>query len=221
MSLVSNLVKQNITFKFDGSTINVDVSNCDKLVECKIPFTFNDGCISLEKVEQNILVEQNKVIGPDIMTTIYNLLVKSGKFGVGVLFDKKEDGKHRKNIIVQYKNDTCTLNLYRDKFVMVYDDNNVVINFENSWTDIQCMMPQYGDGLVLMILAGFYTDVKPVNWRSFYCGNNENLTIITYNVHGLNKFEFCKNGTYKFGTDDLNIAIRQCLLLCSTKKIDI
>ena len=53
MSLVSNLENKNITFKFDGSTINVDASNCDKLVECKIPFTFKDGCISFEEVKKD------------------------------------------------------------------------------------------------------------------------------------------------------------------------
>lgn len=214
MSLVSNLVKQNITFKFDGSTINVDASNCDKLVECKIPFTFKDGCISFEEVkkdEKKVSIVNDKVIGVDIMTTIYNLLVKSNKFIVGNTFDEKDTyEKHRKNILLQHDEKLCTLQLWRNKFVIKYAKKEVVINFSSSWDVIESMMPNYIDNLILMIIAGFYTSIRSDNLYHFryFSKNPTTFYKITYNISGSKLFRFEDNNEDVSVAENLDIAIR-------------
>jgi hypothetical protein len=206
MSLVSNLVKNNITFKFDGSAINVDASNCDKLVECKIPFSFNDGCIRFDEVKKNVSDVSDKVIGVDIMTTIYNLLVKSNKFIVGNSFDGKDTyEKHRKNILLQHDKKLCTLQLWRNKFVIKYEKWDATINFASSWADIQSMMPNCIDNLILMIIAGFYTTIRPVNLYQFryFSKNTSSFYQITYNISGSKLFRFEKdNNEDVFGEDN-------------------
>lgn len=213
MSLVSNLVKQNINFKFDGSTINVDASNCDKLVECKIPFSFNDGCIRFEEVKKNVPIGNDKVIGSDLMTTIYNLLVKSNKFiMVGVSFDGKDTyEKHRKNILLKHDEKLCTLQLWRNKFVINYEKWDATINFASSWDVVESTMPNYIDNLILMIIAGFYTSIRTDNLYKFlyFSKNPAKLYQITYNISGSKLFRF-EEDNYEdaFVVDNLDNAIR-------------
>lgn len=215
MSLVSNLVKNNITFKFDGSKINVDTSNCDKLVECKIPFSFTDGKIEFGEVKKDVKIISTglnnknpiKVIETSLMRTIYNLLVKTNKFIMGVMFDEEYTrGKERKNIILQYEGKMCTLKLYENKFVMEYESWDAVINFTSPWENINHMIPNYIDGLVLMIIAGFDYKIIPNSWAGFDYSYNQYLFQISYNEDGQKYFVLKKNKASHI-TNNLDMAI--------------
>ena len=161
-----SLINLNIPFVSNGTHLILDRKDCGNLINNKIPFSFRDGKIFLEKPKP----KNEKVL---LMETIKNLLTLTNRFDVSKFEEPNEDTTHV-NLYIKYKGMPCTMQLYCNKLVLGYYRWTSTINFKSSCTVIKELLPLFEDGFVLLLIAGFKHQICPVNWTNWAYGNLPN-----------------------------------------------
>jgi hypothetical protein len=193
-----NLINLNIPFESNGLQIIVDKKDYAKLIDNKIPFSLKDSKIFLGKSNQKHKDEKYF-----LMETIKDLLTESKKFDVSNWDENPNEDKLYISLLLKYKGKPCTMQLYCNKLVLGYYRWTSTINFKSSCSIVKDMLPLFKDGFILMLIAGFNSQMYPTNWTNWTYGNMAGLEC---QCVGNGKFKFVECGNTYY-VNDFEMAI--------------
>lgn len=209
------LHNNNIPFEFDGMDLNIKIEHAPLLMIKNIPFEFKDGKIKLKQTPNMAPtnVPKKEITIDDLMETIKNLLIKKIKASFFLYGDKKEEqNKSKINIRLEYPSDSffaksCDIQLYNNKLTLTYENRNATIHFSDSFENLNHLMPQYIDGFILMIIAGFTYEITPISWNWFYLPMQKEPSIIYIKYWDM--FYFDKNKIPYLQTSSMYEAMKE------------
>lgn len=186
--MLQSLIQNKIPFKFDE--IIVDVKYTDMLTNNLIPYENTEN-----PKKREISLDQ-------LMRTIQHFL--SQLFNT-TTYSEKQDLPNKCKIRIEvneiqdwffnpYKN--CVLHLYINKLKLQYDEDIVVIYFNESIETINNNMPFYIYGLILLIIAdNHFRSIVTDGWLNFCFACKEGYC--TVKVLSWDNIDFEVNGKHK------------------------